>query len=70
MRKRLLRLAASVTMLAVASSPAAAFGSGCPSRIVVAGVYACHLMSGTDCHLCHYNCEGSDTYFNMCEQPS
>lgn len=66
MRKRMLRLSASLFAVGMAASPAAAFNSGCPDSIIVGGQYACHLVSGTNCELCRYNCEGSQTWFNMC----
>lgn len=66
MSKRLIRLAAATALLGAAAPPAAAADGGCPSSIVVGGQYACHLLGGTNCQLCHYNCEGSSVYFNMC----
>ena len=66
MHRRVIRLVAATALLGAAAQPAAAAGGGCPSRIVVGGQYACHLLGGSSCELCHYNCEGSSVYFNMC----
>ncbi|MBK8246634.1 MAG: hypothetical protein IPK85_04440 [Gemmatimonadetes bacterium] len=65
MRTRLLRLSLALMGLGVTSLPAATAFSGCPSNIVI-GLTACHLVSGDNCSLCEYNCDGSHVWFNMC----
>jgi len=62
MRLRLLRLALSVLAVAFAALPARASDQGddacgCPSQITD-GETACHLVSGTACTACEYNCGG------------
>lgn len=65
MRERLFRFSVSLLFFTtIAAAPAGSL-DGCPSHVVV-GETACHLVSGTNCKLCEYNCNGSHVWWDMC----
>lgn len=65
MRKRMLRVAVALFAAAVSASQAGAL-VGCPGNVVIGGTTACHLVSGSNCESCRYNCEGEYYTWNMC----
>jgi hypothetical protein len=68
MRKKLLRLSIVSLALAALTQPSIAFADGdCPGNITD-GQTACHLVSGTSCESCTYNCGTVGVFYrwNMC----
>lgn len=65
MRRRMMRLALALGAIALTASPA--YAQGCPSH-VSDGNIVCHLVSGTHCSSCTYNCsDGSRPTWDMCD---
>lgn len=66
MRKRLLRLSLAILALATLAMPhRAAADQGCPSHLTN-GQIVCHLVQGTHCSWCRYNCDGTYHTWDTC----
>jgi hypothetical protein len=69
MRKRMMRFAAVLSILASATGTASASSAGCPGNIVIGGTMACHTGGGGDCSRCTYRYDDGKSYtWNMCAQ--